>query len=298
MGTTEIVRGMPEFDQVEKLCEACLAGKHMCAPFPQQATMRATQSLQLLHGDLCGPVSPTTPSGNKYFLLLLDDSSRYMWISLLPSKDQVASAIKRVQVAAERNSGNLLGGLRTDRGGEFSASQFSEYCAELGIKRELTAPYTPQQNGLVERRNQCVMAAARCMLKAKKLPCMFWGEAIVCVVYLLNRTTSKSINGKTPYELWTGTTPAVSHLRVFGCVAHVKITKPNIKKLEDRSKPMIFVGYEAGSAAYRCYDPCTKRVHISRNVIFDEDACWNWSDDQSENLGVRPMWPYKDDPRV
>jgi hypothetical protein len=124
------------------------------------------------------------------------------------------------------------------------------------------------------------------MLKAKKLPGMFWGggEAVVCAVYLLNKTTSKSINGKTPYELWTGTTLAVSHLRVFGCVAHVNATKPNIKKLEDRSKPMIFVGYEAGSTAYRCYDPCTKRVHISRDVIFDEDACWNWSGDLSENL--------------
>jgi hypothetical protein len=71
---------------------------------------------------------------------------------------------------------------------------------------------------------------------------------------------------------------------VFGYVAHVKITKPDNKKLEDRSKPMIFDGYEACSTAYRCYDPCTKRVHISRDVIFDEDACWDWSDDQSEDL--------------
>jgi hypothetical protein len=175
MGTAGIVRGMLEFDQVEKLCEAYLAGKHMRAPFPQQATRRATQSPHLLHGDMCGPVSPTTPSGNKYFLLLVDDFSRYMWISLLPSKDQAAGAIKRVQAAVERKSGNLLGGLRTNRGGEFTASQFSEYCAELGIKRELIAPYTPQQNGVVEKRNQCVMAAARCMLKANKLPGMFWG---------------------------------------------------------------------------------------------------------------------------
>jgi transposase InsO family protein len=205
MGTAGIVIGMLEFDQVEKLCEACLAGKHMHAPFPQQATRRATQSPLLLHGDMYGPVNPTTPSGNKYFLLLVDDFSRYMWISLLHSKDQATGAIKRVQAAAERKSGNLLGGLRTDRGEEFTASQFSEYCAELGIKRELTAPYTPQHNGVVEKRNQCVMTTARCMLKAKKLPGMFWGggEAVVCAVYLLNKTTSKSINGKTPYELWT-----------------------------------------------------------------------------------------------
>jgi transposase InsO family protein len=98
-----------------------------------------------------------------------------MSVSLIASKDQAVSEIKRIQAAAEKKSGNLLCGLRTDRGGEFTVSQFREYCAELGIRRELTAPYTPQQNGVVERRNQTVMVAARCMMKAKKLPSMFWG---------------------------------------------------------------------------------------------------------------------------
>jgi hypothetical protein len=95
---------------------------------------------------------------------------------------------------------------------------------------------------------------------------------------------SKSTRGKTPYELWTRSKPAVSHLIVFGCVAHVKNTRPHLKKLEDRSHPMIFVGYEPGSAAYRCYDPNTKRVHISRDVVFDEEAMWKWSEDQAANL--------------
>jgi hypothetical protein len=116
------------------------------------------------------------------------------------------------------------------------------------------------------------MSAARCMMKAKRLPDMFWGEAVNCVVYILNRLASKSVGGKTPYELWIGSKPAVSHLRTFGCVAHVKVTKPNLKKLDDRSRPMIFVRYEPGSAAYRCYDPKTRSVHVSRDVIFDEQA--------------------------
>jgi hypothetical protein len=164
MSSAEIVRGLPELDCVEQLCEACLAGKHRRTSFPSQATHRATRSLQLLHGDMCGPVTPSTPSGNKYFLLLVDDYSRYMWVSLLPSKDLAIDAIKRVKVAAENKSGHELCELRTDRGGEFTATQFTEYFAKLGIRRELTPPYSPQQNGVVERRNQTIMAAARCML--------------------------------------------------------------------------------------------------------------------------------------
>jgi hypothetical protein len=85
------------------------------------------------------------------------------------------------------------------------------------------------------------MAVARYMMKAKELPGMFWGEAVNCAVYVLNRSLCKGSDGRTPYELWTGTTPAVSHLRTFGCIAHVKVSTPNLKKLSDRSKRMIFV---------------------------------------------------------
>jgi transposase InsO family protein len=220
MGKEALVRGMPVLEHVDQLCDACLAGKHRRAPFPQQAQRCATRSLELIHGDLCGPVTPATPSGNRFFLLLVDDYSRYMWLTLLRSKDEAATAIKHIQAAAERKSGNQLGALRTDRGGEFTTAHFKDYCTELGVHRELTAPYTPQQNGVVERRNQSVVAMARCLLKDKNLPGMFWGEAVNCAVYLLNRSTSKSTGGKTPYELWTGAVPAVrsapAHVRVCG----------------------------------------------------------------------------------
>ena len=117
-----------------------------------------------------------------------------------------------------------------------------------------------------------MVGTARCKLKAKQLPGEFWGEAVTTAVYLLNRSSSKSIGGKTPYELWTGSTPGVQHLRTFGCIAHMKLTTPNLKKLDDRSRRTIFVGYEAGSKAYRLFDPSTWRVHISRDVVFDEAA--------------------------
>jgi hypothetical protein len=116
------------------------------------------------------------------------------------------------------------------------------------------------------------------MLKASGLPGSFWGEVVSTIVYLLNRTITKGNGGKTPYELWHGRTPTVHQLHTFGCVAHVKSTGPKIKKLDDRSKPMIFVGYEPSMKAYRVYDPASRRVHLSRDIVFDEEAHWSWSD--------------------
>jgi hypothetical protein len=95
MGTTSHVKGLPVLDQVDELCDACLVGKHKRDPFPQVASRRSVRALELLHGDLCGLVSLPIPSGNKFFLLV-DDYSRYMWVSLMPSKDHVVSAIKRI----------------------------------------------------------------------------------------------------------------------------------------------------------------------------------------------------------
>ena len=272
----ELVRGLPVIGQVEELCEACQAGKQRRNPFPAQAEFRAKQCLELVHGDLCGPIAPATPRGNKYFLLLVDDLSRYMWLAVIPSKDRAAAEIKEIQARAEGESGLKLKALRTDRGGEFTAAEFAEYCAAEGVHRQHTAPYSPQQNGVVERRNGTVMATARSMLKAKGLPGWFWGEAVSTAVYVLNRCPTKSVDSMTPFEAWHGKKPAVHHLKTFGCIVYVRNTTPHLKKLEDRGRKMIFVGYERGSKAYRAYDPVTKRVHVTRDVAFDEQAQWDW----------------------
>jgi transposase InsO family protein len=250
-------------------------------PFPHRALRRATEPLELIHGDLCGPITPATPSGNWYFLLLVDDYSRFLWVVLLPTKDGAPAAIKNVQVAAERNSGKQLRALRTDRGGEFTVNHFKEYFEELGVQRQLT--YSPQQNGVVEQRNQTVVGAPRSVLKVKDLSGTFWGEAVMLAIYVLNWSSSKGAGGRTPYGLWTGSTSLVHHLRTFRCVAHVKNMWPHLQKLEDRSKPMIFVGYEPRSMAYRVYDPTTKHVHITHDVVFDEEGKWSWDCDKIDS---------------
>jgi hypothetical protein len=115
------------------------------------------------------------------------------------------------------------------------------------------------------------------LLKSKNLPGWLWGEAVVMAVYLLNWSPTKSMIDKTPFEAWYGKKPGVQHLRTFGCVDHVKDTSLNLKKLEDRSRPMIFIGYELGSKVYRTYGPITKKVHVSRDVVFSEQEQWDWS---------------------
>jgi hypothetical protein len=120
------------------------------------------------------------------------------------------------------------------------------------------------------------------MLKAKGLPDYFWGEAVSTAVHILNRSPTRALDGKTSYEAWHDKIPAVHYFRTFGCVAHVKITRLNLKKLDDRSRKAISVGYEVGSKAYRCYDPVDQRVIISHDVVFDEAGQWRWENADNE----------------
>jgi hypothetical protein len=129
-----------------------------------------------------------------------------------------------------------------------------------------------------------VVGVTRSMLKAKGLLGWFWGEAVTTAVYLLNRVPCKANGGRTPFELWHRKTPTVQHLKVFGCIVYVKNTVPYLKKLDDRGRKMIFVGYERGSKVYRAYDPVTRRVIVTRDVVFDESGSWDWSGKSEGNV--------------
>jgi transposase InsO family protein len=142
MSRQELVRGMPHIDHADQICDACLAGKQRLASFPQVAKFRATERLELVHADLCGPITPPTPGGKRYFLLMVDDFSRFMWLVLLTTKDKAEAALPRVKASAEVQSGCTLLTLRTDRGGEFTSRSFEEFCANNGVQRHLTAPYS------------------------------------------------------------------------------------------------------------------------------------------------------------
>jgi hypothetical protein len=129
-----------------------------------------------------------------------------------------------------------------------------------------------------------------CIISTRRqvLPGWFWGEAVNTVVYVLNRCLTKSVNDMTLFEAWYGRKSAAHHLRTFGCIVYVRNTMPHLKKLEDRGRKMTFVGYESGSKAYHAYDPITKRVHVTCDMVFDEHAQWDWgsgSDDGKPGSG-------------
>jgi transposase InsO family protein len=135
-----------------------------------------------------------------------------MWVVVLGSKGEVADVIRRAQAAAEAECGRKLRVLRTDNGGEFTAAEFVSYCPDEGVQRHYSAPYSPHQNGVVEQRNQTIVGMARALLKQRGMSAVFWREAVVMAVYILNRSPTKALNGRTPYEAWHGHKPAVSHL--------------------------------------------------------------------------------------
>jgi hypothetical protein len=128
---------------------------------------------------------------------------------------------------------------------------------------------------------------ARALLKQRGMPAVFWGEVVVTAVYILNRSPTKALNGRTPYEAWHGRKPAVSHLRVFGCLAFGK-ELGHIGKLDDRSTLGVFIGYAEGSKAYRILDPGTQRVCTTRDVVFDEGRGWTW--DKAVDDGSTPTY--------
>ena len=277
MSTKKSVEGLPPISIPSKVCRNCIAGKHHRTSFPKKSAFRAIESLELIHMDIYGPISPPTVGESQNFLLIIDDFSRLIWVAMLQHKSDALEAFKKFKALAETEKGGKLKAVRTYRGGEFTSTEFSNFCISNGIKRDLTTPYSPQQNGVAERKNRTIMSMVRAMLKAKDLPRELWGEAVSTAVHSLNRSLTKSLKGQTPHEKWTGKRPSIDHMRIFSCIAHVKDTRKHRSKLEDRSMPIIFIGYELGSKAYRCLDLVNLKVVISRDIIFEESERWTWS---------------------
>ena len=228
-----------------------------------------------MHADLCGPMQTPSLDNNRYFVVFVDDFSRFVWVYFVKEKSECFVVFKRFKSYAEKKSGYALKVLRTDRGGEFLSKEFISFCEEHGIHRQLTASYSPQQNGVAERKNRSLVEMAKSMLKAKELPNNFWAESVHTAAYILNRSPTSSLHDMTPFEAWNGWKPKVNHFKVFGCLAYVHVPSQKRQKLDDNSMKCIFIGYSIESKAYRFYDPLTKRLVVSRDVVFDEQNAWN-----------------------
>ena len=175
----ELVRGLPKVN-VEDMshCSACSRGKMTRSTFKSKKIVSTTVPLELIHMDLCGPMRTQSYGGNRYIFVLVDDFSRYTWTLFLKSKDQAFTAFSDLLLMLENRYQTRVRSLRSDNGLEFVNSQFIEFCCERGISHEFSSPHTPQQNGVVERKNRTLEDMARTMLIASKLPQRFWAQAV------------------------------------------------------------------------------------------------------------------------
>jgi Integrase core domain len=252
-------------------CETCLIGKQTRTSSQQQPTRATTEHLELVHSDVCGPITPTSQGGARYFVTFIDDYTRHLWLYPIKEKSQAFPCFKDFRRAVELASGCKVKRLRSDGGGEYANNVFRAYLRSTGIRWEPTVPYAPEQNGLSERTNRSISEQIHCMLADSSTPKTLWAEAANTAAYLLNRSPASSI-GKMPYEAWHGHKPDLSHLRVFGYVAFAHMPRiTSRKKLDSRSTCCLFLGYE-GSHQYRVFEPLSRKVHRVRDVIFDEQV--------------------------
>ncbi|GJW48913.1 zinc finger, CCHC-type containing protein [Tanacetum coccineum] len=274
MGKKRMVTGMPCVAHPKQLCNGCVVAKQMRQSFPNKPQWRASKLLKLVHADLCGPITLQSTGGNRYFLLIVDDWCRYMWVYLLKSKDEALAKFKIFKAQVETETRHKVKVLRTNQGDEFNSQAFVKYCQGEGIQRQTTTPYTPQQNGVVEQRNRTVVEMTRSLLKNMNLPDSLWTEAVRHAVYLLNRLPTKAMRDITPYEGWKKRKPNLQYFKISGCLAFVKKVGGHLTKLEDMSIPMVHLGMELGSKAYMLYNPKSKRIVVARDVSFDEAKSW------------------------
>jgi transposase InsO family protein len=284
------VTGLPELKGDHKgVCNGCAQGKNIKNPFPKR-DIKTEGVLELIHSDVCGPMPSSSISGYVYYVSFIDDYSRKTWIYFLKTKDEVFSKFKEFKALIENLSERKIKILRSDNGGEYTSKEFVNFCKDVGIKRELTTPYNPQQNSVAERKNKTILEAVKTMIHDQDLPMCLWAETTMATVYVQNRLSHSALGLKTPEEMFTGK-PEVSHLKIFGCPVFIHIPKEKRNKLDPSGKRGIFVGYcEVSKAfriyilggifvgycevskAFRIYIPGQHHIEISRDVTFDEDA--------------------------
>jgi transposase InsO family protein len=203
--------------------------------------------------DLFGPIAYITIGGNKYCLVIVDDYSRFTWVFFLQEKSQTQETLKGFLRRAQNEFGLRIKKIRSDNGTEFKNSQIESFLEEEGIKHEFSSPYTPQQNGVVERKNRTLLDMAITMLDEYKTSDRFWAEAVNTACYAINRLYLHRILKKTSYELVTGKKPDVSYFRVFGSKCFILIRRGRKSKFAPKAVEDFLLGYDSNTRAYRVF---------------------------------------------
>ncbi|GJR52670.1 retrovirus-related pol polyprotein from transposon TNT 1-94 [Tanacetum coccineum] len=267
----DLVRGLPRLKfEKDHLCSACQLGKSKKFSHRPKSENTNMEVLHTLHMDLCGPMRVQSIKGKKYILVIVDDYSRFTWVKFLRLKDEtpefVTNFLKQIQVGLNKT----VRFIRTDNGTEFVNQVMSEYYEGVGIFHQTSVPRTPQQNGVVERRNRTLVEAARTMMIFSKAPMFLWVEAVATACYTHNRSLIHTRHNKTPYELVHDKKPDLTFFRVFGALCYPTNDSEDLGKFQAKADIGIFVGYAPSRKGYRIYNKRTRRLMETIHVTFDE----------------------------
>jgi hypothetical protein len=266
----EAVREMPHITKpTNTLCKHCQQGKQTKTRFKSKE-YSMTRPLEIVQNDLVGPTTTKGLKGEKYFMLLVDDYTRMTIVCFLRNKLEAFENFKVYKEMVENQMDSKIKCLRSDNGGEFTSKEFMDYCSRHGIKRKFFVSRTPQQNGVVERKNMTVQEMAQTMLMDSKLTDIFWTQVVHTTVHIQNRVMLRNNTDKTPNELWKGIPANVKHFRVFGSKCYIKREDGRMGKFDSRVDKGVLVGYSSTRKAYKCYNLRLNKFVESINVTIDE----------------------------
>ncbi|CAI5482178.1 unnamed protein product [Closterium sp. Yama58-4] len=275
-----LVAGLPRVlpplpDSPAPPCIPCVEGRQRAAPH-SSSFPPTTAPLQTLHLDVWGPARVRGQGQERYFLLVVDDFSRYTTVFPLRAKGDVPDVLipwirrSRLQLTRRFRSDFPVLRLHSDRGGEFSSGLLEAFCQQEGIEQSFTLPDSPQQNGVAERRIGLVMEVARTSLSHAAAPHFLWPFAVRYAAHQLNLWPRVSLPETSPTLRWTGEAGDASRFRVWGSRAFVRDTSAD--KLSRRAVPCVFLGFVPDAPGWQFYHPTSRRVLASQDVTFDESV--------------------------
>ncbi|KAI3684879.1 hypothetical protein L6452_34106 [Arctium lappa] len=283
LSNKELVVGLPKISfSKEKLCASCEKGKLTKSSFKTKRCFSISTPLQMLHMDLCGPVSIPSLGGKRYILVIIDEYTRYTWVFFLRYKSDTPEEIINFIKKSEVLNGQLVRSIRSDNETEFRNATLDAFLCNKGISQNFAEVRSPQQNGVVERKNRTLCEAARSMLSESNLPTYFWAEAVNTACFTQNRSIIVKRHNKTSYEVFYGRKPNIGFLHVFGCLCFILNDREQLGKFDPKADEGIFVGYSLFSKAYRVYNLRRKCIDESINVKFDDHKTSSLSCDNTE----------------
>ncbi|CAI7769357.1 unnamed protein product [Closterium sp. NIES-54] len=271
-------------------CPICLETKFTNFPF-SSGTGPAKAPLALVHMDVVGPTRAPSLSGSRYFLTIVDDHTRAVWVYPLKTKGEVAAVVlKEWMPRAQRESGHKVKVISPDNGGEFIGADFEAVLKKKGIQHQLTVPYNPQQNGVAERFNRTLQEGARTLLGRARLPDPFWVTALRQVALVRNRVLA-TVGDKqwVPYTKWYGSAPAVNMLRAYGCMVVFHVPKEKRGKLEASGRWGVHLGLAKDHKGWLIWDLTSQQLTVSRDVKFLESLYYKEWKQQQQKLPTTPL---------